>query len=768
MEAAFIIAIFGALPVLLVGGVFAVRTINQREYDRNGRLTYRIKFPADVPVDRAVAEIRTLPASIKGSKGAITRPTMVFETISRGGTFEFRLRVPTTRAEYIVSQLRSAIPGIAAEPVLDDDQGLGEFNAGFEVGMNLADHALEMGGRPADLAVSLLNSFNPVRDEVVVMQWVIAGSSKVKMPEAEDARVSSTDFSVFKSLMGKTEASRDEKISRRRKVDSEPNFTACLRIAARSQHHDRSAALGHSVIMSIKASDGPKVKFVYREIKSDLSTMVNEAWTPIRPQLQLSVSELVPRVGWPLGSDHIQGVARASFTHLPPDDNVSSEGIVIGVSSQPGSERLVAMGADQFRYHGFIGGKPGRGKTTLAVTTLSQLFSRGHGGVLLEQDGDLVDRLLNQLDWQTQQRVVLLDFSDPDNHVGINPFEFETPMQIASKLAELFKRIYNAESGVTLKKMLFHGISALGETGEATLLDLIPLFAPQTTGDELWSRDRISRLKSPELKQFFAAWEKKKPADRERELAPIMNRFWELTLEPQIANTLNHTRSTIDIGEILRENKILLVNLKGVDNNMAQVIGSLLVSWVWDASLKNVPETHDNIMFLDEAHGFSHFEKTIGDIYAMGRRRKLGLFLATQGINQLPREVQSAVQINAGTRLIFESGPDEAYIYQKSFAHPQVTQQAIVGLEKYMMMAKVMTPEGTSSPMTLRTIDEPSPKGFGARAVTLSNQKYARSTAQILADQSARRHVDMVGNKKAAPIGDGPIDSEIPDYRSET
>ena len=748
---------------LLVLGVLRVRTNKQREYDLTGRLIYRIKFPADVPVDRAVAEIRTLPASIKANKGSLTVPTMVFETICRSGTFEFRIRVPKERAEYVVAQLRSAIPGIAVEPVLDDDQSLGEFSAGYEIAMNLPDHAVEMGGRPADVAVSLLNSFNPVGDETLVLQWVIAGTPKVKLPDNEDARVQSTDFKVFKALIGKTEATKDEKSSRRAKVESEPNFIAGLRIAARSQHHDRSLALAHSIVMSLKASDGPRVKFLFREIKSDLTQMVNEGWTPTNPKLQLAVSELVPRLGWPLGSDYIEGVARATFSHMPPDDSVPREGILLGVSTQPGAERPVAMAPDQFRYHGYIGGKPGRGKTTLAVTMLSQLFARGSGGVLLEQDGDLVDRLLNQLDYQTLDRVVLLDFSDPDNHVGINPFDFEEPMMIASKLTELFRRIYNADSGVMLKKQLFHGISALHETGDATLLDLIPLLAPRTPSEALWSKERIKQIKSPELKQYFDQWEKKSDKDRDKAMEPVMNRFWELTLEPQIANTLNHTKSTIDLGAILRDNKILLVNLKGVDNNLAQVIGSLLVSWVWDASLKNVPAEHDNIMFLDEAHGFSHFEKTIGDIYAMGRRRKLGLFLATQGINQLPREVQNAVQINAGTRLIFESGPDEASIYQRSFAHPQVTQQAIVGLEKFMMVAKIMTDQGSSQPMTLRTLDEPTPKGFGQPAIQLSNAKYARSTADIQADQKARRHVDTK-RRPGAPTGDEPI---IPSFDEE-
>lgn len=755
MEVIAIITSLALLPLLSLGGVFAMRKRNQLESDQAGRTTYLVKFPADVPVDRAAAELRTLPASLRGKQGSLAIPTMVFETINRGGVFEFRVRIPTSRAEYVVSQLRAAIPGVAVEPVPDELVPLGEFNAGFEMAMNYPDHQVEMGGKPADLAVSLLNSFNPITDEVVVMQWVIAGTRKIKYPDNDDARVQSTQFSIYKALAGKTEATRDELSSRRGKVEQEPNFNASLRIAARSRHHDRSAALCHNVIMAIKASDG-RVKFLYREITRDLNERINEARTPIRPQLQLAVSELVPRIGWPLGSDYYEGVARASFTHLPPTDVVPTEGIVLGVSTQPGAERPVAMAPEQFKLHGYIGGKPGRGKTTLAVSILSQLFARGHGGVLLEQDGDLVDRLLNQLSYDALDRVVLLDFSDPDNHVGINPLDFEEPMMVASKLSELFRRIYGGESGVMLKKHLFHGISALHETGDATLLDLIPLLAPRTPSEQLWAKERIAKVKSPELKQYFAEWSKKSSDRRDREMEPIMNRFWELTLEPQIANTLNHTKSTIDIGEVLRDNKILLVNLKGVDSNMAQVIGSLLVSWVWDASLKNVPEHHDNIMFLDEAHGFSHFEKTIGDIYAMGRRRKLGLFLATQGINQLPREVQTAVQINAGTRLIFESGPDEAYIYEKSFAHPQVTNRAILGLEKYMMIAKIMTEAGSSQPMTLRTLDEPTPNGFGAAAVAMSNKKYARTTAQIAADQAARRHVEPVG-KSNTHVGDEPI-----------
>lgn len=756
MEVALIITIFGTLPVLLIGGVFAVKRSYQREFDQNGRLTYRITFPADVAVDRATALLGTLPASIKAERHGITKPTMVFETISRGGAFEFRVRVPASKAEFIVAQLRSSIPGIAVEPVLPDDQDLGEFNAGFEIGMNLRDHQIEMSGKPADVAVSLLTSFNPIKDEALIMQWVVAGSAKLKMPETEDASVQSTNFSVIRGLRGRTEASRDEKLSRRSKVQTEPNFTAALRIAARSQHHDRSAALVHNVIMAIKASDGPRVKFQYREIKHDLSTMINEAWTPLEPKLQLGASELVPRVGWALGSDYIEGVSRAAFRHLQPSPDIPSAGVVLGVTTMPGGERPVAMPVDGFRTHAYFGGATEVGKTTLGVNVLTQLIQFGSGAVILERDGDLIRRTLNQLRPEDLDRVVHVDFSDPVNFVGINPFDFETPMQIASKLADLFERIYEIK-GVNLRKLLFHGIPALAETGEATLLDFIPLVDPKTPADIVWSRDRIKKLKTKELVQFFDEWTSKGDVSRKKDMEPVLNRFWELTLDPQVSRMLNSTHSTVDLGAALRDNKIICINLKGVDTHLAELVGSMMVSWIWDLSASNIPEKADNVIFMDEAHLFSHLEGTIADMLATARKRRLGLVMATQYVTQMPRKVQEGISTNARTKIIFESGKNEARIHADDFASREVDSNMLMNLGKFTTVAKIKLPGGgVSSPITMRTMNEPPAKNHGHHAIAMSNQKYARTSTQIEAEQYARRHVDT--NSKGRPdIGDEPV-----------
>lgn len=734
-----------------------MRTKAQRQYDREGRKTYRLQFPADVPVDRATAEIRSLPASIKaGKRYGATVPTMVFETVNRGGTFEFRVRVPSANAEYIVSQLRAAIPGIAVEPIRRQDLDLGEFDGGLEIGMNHPDHAIEMNGKPADVAISLLNSFSPVGDEVVVMQWVIAASGAVKLPASDDARVKSTAFSISKALLGGTQASRDELTSRRAKVEHEPNFLASLRIAARSESRERSLALARNVVMSVKASDGPRVKFQHREIKRDLTQMVNEAWTPVRPQLQLAVSELVPRIGWPLGSDYVEGVARNAFRHIMPSPEVLTDGVVLGVSTMPGSERRIAMPLDGFRTHAFIAGTTGVGKTALGVNLLKQLIAQGSGAIIIERDGDLIQRTLNHVEAHGLDRVIHIDFSDEHNFVGINPFDFERPSMIATKLADLFEKIYDIRS-VNLRKLLYHGIPALAETGDATLLDFIPLIDPKTPAEKLWSKNRLKKLKTKELVDFFDDWERQDEGKRRRDMEPVLNRFWELSLSPQISRMLNNTHSTVDLGEALQQNRIVCVNLKGVDTNLAELTGSLLVSWIWDLSARYAPAHADNVMFLDEAHLFSHLEGTITDMLATARKRRLGLIMATQYVTRMPKAVQEGISTNARTKLIFESGKNEAHVHAGDFASREVDSNLLMNLSKYTAVGKVALPGGgVSQPMTLRTLDEPRPVGYAHHAIAMSNAKYTRSAEQIAADQRERRHVPM-SKKTSAPLMEEPL-----------
>ncbi|GAA1053966.1 hypothetical protein GCM10009570_25550 [Dietzia natronolimnaea] len=714
-------------------------------------------FPADVPVDRATAELRAIPASIKsGKRHGTVVPTMVFETLSIGGSFEFRVRVPATNAEYIVSQLRAAIPGIAVEPVQRQDLDLGEFDGGLEVGMNHPDYALEMTGKPADVAVSLLNAFNPVGDEVVVMQWVIAASGAVKLPASDDARVKSTAFSPWKALTGGTQATRDELSSRRAKVEHEPNFLASLRIAARSESRERSLALAHNVVMSIKASDGPRVRFQYREMKRDLSQMVNEAWTPVRPQLQLAVSELVPRVGWPLGSDYVEGVARNAFRHIMPSPEVPTDGVVLGVSTMPGSERRIAMQPDGFPTHVFIGGTTGVGKTSLVVNMVRQLVALGVGIVMIERDGDMIFRSLNHFQAHDLEKVKYIDLTDEHNFVGINPFDFERPSMIATKLADLFESIYDIRS-VNLRKLLYHGIPALAETGEATLLDFIPLIDPKTPAEKAWSKARLKRLKTKELVDFFADWERQDEGKRRKDMEPVLNRFWELTLDPQVSRLLNSTHSTIDLGEALEKNQIICVNLKGIDSNLAELVGSLLVSWIWDLSAKHVPEQANNVIILDEAHLFSHLEGTITDMLATARKRRLGVVMATQYVTRMPKSVQEGISTNSRTKLIFESGKNEAHVHSGDFASREVDKEMLMNLPKYAAVGKVALPGGgVSQPFTFRTLDEPRSVGYGHHAIAMSNAKYARTAEQIAADQRARRHVPT-NKRPGPPSGDEPL-----------
>ncbi|MEU9779658.1 hypothetical protein AB0H92_01480 [Streptomyces phaeochromogenes] len=66
---------------------------------------------------------------------------------------------------------------------------------------------------------------------------------------------------------------------------------------------------------------------------------------------------------------------------------------------------------------------------------------------------------------------------------------------------------------------------------------------------------------------------------------PILDRIWQLNNRPSIRNIIGQSRSTVDLGDIIRGNKILLVNLgratEGKDT--AGLLGSLLLNSVWSA-----------------------------------------------------------------------------------------------------------------------------------------------------------------------------------------
>ena len=76
---------------------------------------------------------------------------------------------------------------------------------------------------------------------------------------------------------------------------------------------------------------------------------------------------------------------------------------------------------------------------------------------------------------------------------------------------------------------------------------------------------------------------------------------------------------------------------------------------------------------------------------ATARRQQLGLVIATQYIERLPRTMQDAVMANARTKVIFNSSANSSGIHARDFASRTVTSDSFMNLKAHDALARINT-----------------------------------------------------------------------------
>lgn len=398
------------------------------------------------------------------------------------------------------------------------------------------------------------------------------------------------------------------------------------------------------------------------------------------------------------------------------------------------------------------------GKTTLLTNMIRQDIQAGCGVIIIEYDGDLLNRSLNHVPPDRLNDVIMIDFANPRSHVGLNLLDIDSPGNVANKLITLFETIYPDTRSINTRRILSHALPALASVEGATIADIMPFVSPKTPRDVAWAREVEKKIKDQQIAEFFREWRRDK-ARSAKDMQPLENRMWEVLLPSESRNFFNHSTSSFKPSDVIIENKLLFVNLAGVPQQVASVIGSLLVSAVWDAARSNRPE-RANFMYVDEAQLFSHLDTEFIDMLATARKRNLGLVLATQYVERLGPQVQDAIAANARTKIIFQSGPKSSGIHQRDFGDRTVSADHFQNLKAYDTLGRIMTDDGLSNPITMRTVDEPRGYGLSSKAVGISYSKYGRSEAQLQTDETARRTPQVKREQDLPNVGLDPWDAE--------
>jgi type IV secretory pathway TraG/TraD family ATPase VirD4 len=363
---------------------------------------------------------------------------------------------------------------------------------------------------------------------------------------------------------------------------------------------------------------------------------------------------------------------------------------------------------DDRRRHMYLVGKTGMGKTTLMENMVIQDIKNGHGVAFLDPHGDSIQRILNSIPNSRVNDVIYFNPADLDYPVAFNILESVDPKYkhlVASGLMGVFTKIWANLWSARMEYILNNTILALLDSPGNTLLGITRMYV-----DKKYRKKIVDNVKDPMVRAFwtdeFANYNEKY---RTEAIAPIQNKVGQFLSSGIIRNIVGQPKSTIDLREVMDQNKILIMDLsKGrVGEDNSALLGAMIVTKLQLAAMSRTDilekERKDFYLYVDEFQNFA--TDSFATILSEARKYRLNLIVGHQYIGQLVQErntkVRDAIFGNVGTLVVFRVGAEDAEFLVKEF-EPIFTEVDIVNLPKYHILLKLMINGVASDPFFSR------------------------------------------------------------------
>ncbi|MCX6722902.1 MAG: type IV secretion system DNA-binding domain-containing protein [Candidatus Staskawiczbacteria bacterium] len=389
------------------------------------------------------------------------------------------------------------------------------------------------------------------------------------------------------------------------------------------------------------------------------------------------------------------------------------------------------------RQHMYVIGKTGAGKTAFLKNMALQDIENGQGLAIIDPHGEFVEEVLDNIPPHRIDDVVYFNPADMDHPVSFNIMDVADPKYkhlIASGLIGIFTKIWANVWSARMEYILANCILALLDTPGTTLLGI-----PRMLVDRDYRQKIINNLKDPVVKSFWVnEYEEWEPRYRNEAIAPVQNKVGQFLNVSFVRNIVGQGKNTIDVDEIMNNQKILLVNVSkgriGEDNSA--ILGAMLITKIQLAAMVNI---------LSEA-----------------RKYRLNLTIAHQYIGQLVTDTSTAVRDavfgNVGTMITFRVGAADAEFLEQEYM-PEFLQNDLIRLPNYNIYLKLMIDGISSRPFSAKTI-APVPVVLDAKKreeiIKISRSKYAHPVKVV--EQEINR---WAGNMDI-PNAQGPSDFSNP------
>lgn len=398
-------------------------------------------------------------------------------------------------------------------------------------------------------------------------------------------------------------------------------------------------------------------------------------------------------------------VIRPDLTQLP-DALKGIAGILLGHNN--GQE--VRLPEEDRTTHTIIIGKSGTGKSSLMHKMIHEDIAAGRGLCVIDPHGELVSHILQaSIPDERIDDVVILDLAMKIGGVHypppLNPLYKTVPDEVSQNIVTTLRRVDPDFAGTQMEYLLELALRTLGGEMQPTLRDIRKLFRDKSYRDAL-----IAKLDDMDLEDDWADFDERSATQQKNDTFPLFRRLRQLSGKKEVLAITCHP-DALDIHQLVADNKIILVNIGGADNQIEKedrlILGSALVAQIERAAMKGAIKDGLYLLYIDETQNFVN--TPINDMLAEARKFKLGLVLANQFLGQLTGDVQSAIEGNVGTMISFEIGESD----ERSMLHymSTFTDKALTNLGKFKAAVSMRYRDERQPSFLLETLPPPGVDG---------------------------------------------------------
>jgi Type IV secretion-system coupling protein DNA-binding domain/TraM recognition site of TraD and TraG len=514
---------------------------------------------------------------------------------------------------------------------------------------------------------------------------------------------------------------------------SQPLFRALVRLAVLAPTAARARGRIHALCGAFAAYEG-SVGLRRRHLWNGQHKLAQRRLG--RGASLLSSSELAALAHLP-EPQALPGLVRAGARSVPPPAGLPEHGKPLGVDAR--GEPVTLAIADA-RYHLHLLGPTGVGKSTLLARLALDDLKAGHGAVVVDPKGDLVEDLLARIPDGLEEQVDLLDPLDPAPP-GLNVLEGEDADLVTDQLVGIFRRVYEQFWGPRTDDILRAALLTLLASGPgATLADV-----PRLLSDERFREQLLAELDDPVgLEPFWEWYEQLSEPLRAQATGPVLNKLRAFLLRRNVRAIVGQQRSSVDVPRVLDHGRLLLVRVpKGtLGEDTSRLLGSFAVARVWQAALARARraehERPECALYIDEVQSYLTLPSPLADMLAEARGYHLSLCLAHQHLGQLPREMREAIAANARTKLYFQLSLQDAHSLAREL-EPELGAHDLANLPRHTAAVRLCHNGETGRPFTLQTDPLPARDPDRADAVRQASRARIGVAREDVEDRLAQR-----------------------------